>query len=384
MSAAIYIHIPFCMRKCNYCDFYSVAFSPHLKDRYMKALMKEIETAYFAGEIATVYIGGGTPSLLAPSEVEAVMDRIARNFHLIHDAEVTLEVNPGTVDLHKIKALRTAGVNRLSIGVQSLNPDELKLLGRTHDETDSRNALQWASRCFDNFSVDIIYGIPGQEPAGLRDGLEEVLCYSPHHISAYELSVEECTPLSYMLSEGRITLPADDDKIAMYELTACMLTGKGYRHYEISNYSRQGRYCRHNMNYWMRGEYLGFGASAHAFIRETRIRNAPDISEYIRLMEANGSAAVEETALTEPDRVREEIFLRLRTDRGIDAEMVSGEPELLHLLEHEGLMLRKNGSIRLTEKGMLLSNRVIVEVLDIIEKTTAAPAQNRQAEEDVR
>lgn len=374
MSAAIYIHIPFCIKKCNYCDFTSIPFNEPIKDRYLKALMKEIETTPFAGKIETVYIGGGTPSLLEPSEIETIINKLEQKFHLVPKVEITLEVNPGTIDLPKVRELLNTGINRLSIGIQSMNPGELRFLGRVHDETDSRNALKWISRYFDNFSVDIIYGIPGQDLAGLRDNLNQVLSYNPPHISAYELSVEKGTPLSHMLAEGKVMIPGDDDKIAMYELVSDLLTGKGYLHYEISSYSRKGYHCRHNMNYWMRGQYLGFGASAHAFIRETRLRNTPDISGYIRLMEEKGRAVVEEIALTDLDRINEEIFLRLRTDRGINTDIISTAPELLHLLEQEGLILKKNGWIRLTEKGMLLSNRVIVEILDSIEKTTVMPA----------
>ncbi|VAX34431.1 Hypothetical radical SAM family enzyme in heat shock gene cluster, similarity with CPO of BS HemN-type [hydrothermal vent metagenome] len=378
MSAAIYIHIPFCIKKCNYCDFSSIVFNEPVKDCYMKALMKEIEMSSFTGKIETVYIGGGTPSLLEPSEIEAIIYKLEQKFHLVPGVEITLEVNPGTIDLHKVRELRDTGINRLSIGIQSMNPRELRFLGRVHDETDSRNALKWISRYFDNFSVDIIYGIPGQDLAGLRDNLNQVLGYNPTHISAYELSVEKGTPLSYMLAEGKIMLPGDDDKIAMYELVSDLLAGKGYLHYEISSYSRKGYHCRHNMNYWMRGQYLGFGVSAHALIRETRLRNTSDISSYIRLMEEKGSAIVEEIALTDLDRVNEEIFLRLRTDRGINTDTISTASELLHHLEQEGLILKKNGCIRLTEKGMLLSNRVIVEILDTIEKNTATSAQNRR------
>ncbi len=378
MSAAIYIHIPFCIKKCNYCDFSSIVFNEPVKDRYLKALMREIEMASFAGKVETVYIGGGTPSLLTPSEVEKIINKLEQKFHLLHGAEVTLEVNPGTIDLPKIRELRNTGINRLSIGIQSMNPMELRFLGRVHDETDSQNALKWISRYFDNFSVDIMYGIPGQDLEGLRDNLKQVLGYNPPHISAYELSVEKGTPLSCMLAEGKITLSTDDDKIAMYELIADLLKAKGYLHYEISNYSRKDYYCKHNMNYWMRGEYLGFGASAHALIRETRLRNTPDITDYIRLMEEEGRAVVEETALTDLDRVNEEVFLRLRTDRGINTDTISAATELFHLLEQEGLILKKNGWIRLTEKGMLLSNRVIVEILDSIEKTTDISTQNRR------
>ncbi len=336
--------------------------------------MKEIETTPFAGKIETVYIGGGTPSLLEPSEIETIINKLEQKFHLVPKVEITLEVNPGTIDLPKVRELLNTGINRLSIGIQSMNPGELRFLGRVHDETDSRNALKWISRYFDNFSVDIIYGIPGQDLAGLRDNLNQVLGYNPPHISAYELSVEKGTPLSHMLAEGKVMIPGDDDKIAMYELVSDLLAGKGYLHYEISSYSRKGYHCRHNMNYWMRGQYLGFGASAHAFIRETRLRNTPDITGYIRLMEEKGRAVVEEIALTDLDRINEEIFLRLRTDRGINTDIISTAPELLHLLEQEGLILKKNGWIRLTEKGMLLSNRVIVEILDSIEKTTVMPA----------
>ncbi|VAX28536.1 Hypothetical radical SAM family enzyme in heat shock gene cluster, similarity with CPO of BS HemN-type [hydrothermal vent metagenome] len=335
--------------------------------------MKEIGATPFAGKIKTVYIGGGTPSLLEPSEIEAIINKLQEKFHPVHGAEITLEANPGTIDLHKIRALSNTGINRLSIGLQSMNPGELRFLGRIHDENDSRNALKWTGRHFDNFSVDIMYGIPGQDHAGLRDNLKQLLSYNPPHISAYELSIEKNTPLSYMLSEGTITLPSDNDKIAMYELVSDSLTGKDYLHYEISSYSRKGYHCRHNMNYWMRGEYLGFGASAHTLVHETRLRNIQDTTAYIRLMEERGTAVVEEITLTDLDRINEEIFLQLRTDRGINTDRISTSPELIHHLEQEGLILKKNGWIRLTEKGMLLSNRVIVEILYSIEKNTEIP-----------
>ncbi|NOZ26382.1 MAG: radical SAM family heme chaperone HemW [Nitrospirae bacterium] len=354
-----------------YCDFCSVVYDEDLKKRYLGALLKEMETTPYAGSIETLYIGGGTPSLLAPSEAEALINKIEQKYTLASHAEVSLEVNPGTVDLQKVKALRSAGINRLSIGVQSMDPAELKLLGRVHDDVDSRNVLEWTGRYFDNFSVDIIYGIPGQEVSGLKESLEEVLSYSPPHVSAYELTAEEGTPLYRMLSEGRLRLPDDDDKIAMYELLSDILVKKGYLHYEISNYSRRGRQCRHNMNYWLRGEYLGFGAAAHAFVGNTRMRNTAEIPEYIRMIELNGSAVIEELPLTSADKDREEIFLGLRTETGIRADKVYGARDRIRLLAEEGLVLEKDGFVRLTEKGMLLSNRVIVEMIDAAENEAA-------------
>jgi len=371
MPASVYIHFPFCLRKCVYCDFCSVVYDEDLKKRYLGALLKEMETTPYAGSIETLYIGGGTPSLLAPSEAEALINKIEQKYTLASHAEVSLEVNPGTVDLQKVKALRSAGINRLSIGVQSMDPAELKLLGRVHDDVDSRNVLEWTGRYFDNFSVDIIYGIPGQEVSGLKESLEEVLSYSPPHVSAYELTAEEGTPLYRMLSEGRLRLPDDDDKIAMYELLSDILVKKGYLHYEISNYSRRGRQCRHNMNYWLRGEYLGFGAAAHAFVGNTRMRNTAEIPEYIRMIELNGSAVIEELPLTSADKDREEIFLGLRTETGIRADKVYGARDRIRLLAEEGLVLEKDGFVRLTEKGMLLSNRVIVEMIDAAENEAA-------------
>ncbi len=379
MSRGLYVHIPFCARKCNYCDFISLPYDESLKDRYLRALAREIEECTFGGRVGTVYIGGGTPSLLSPSDTGSLLETIVRKFDVDGGAEMTLEVNPGTIDPSKVRALRDMGINRLSIGIQSLDPGELAVLGRVHDAVDSRNALEWAARYFDNFSVDVMYGLPGQEPSGLRDTLEGLLAYGPPHVSAYELTVEEGTPLSCMVSSGLLTLPSDDGKAAMHELVAELLGKRGYHHYEISNYAREGFHCRHNMNYWTRGEYLGFGAAAHAFDGTKRTRNSPDVAGYIRLVEGEAGAVVEEDLLTMEDRAKEEILLGLRTSRGIETDLPPTASARIMLLEQEGLLLREGNRLRLTEKGMLLSNRVIVEILDSMEEQDTVTALSRKS-----
>jgi oxygen-independent coproporphyrinogen-3 oxidase len=367
MHAGIYIHFPFCVKKCNYCDFYSLPLERNLRDRYMEALLTEIENSSYQGTIDTIYIGGGTPSLLDPADVEGILQNLSGRFELSRNTEVSLEVNPGTVNRWKMREFKRAGVNRVSIGIQSIADRHLKTLGRIHGAEDALGCLVWASEFFENFSVDILYGISGQKVRDLNDDICKLHQYRPPHISAYELSLEDGTPLSSMISQGIMALPSEDEKVAMYESVVDSLSRSGYIHYEISNYSLPDYECRHNMKYWTRGEYLGFGASAHSFLKERRSKNVSHILSYISGIESRGSAKEGETILTNMEKRREEIFLGLRTMYGIDSRMLHGTLPLLDSLEKHGLIHSGKDSIALTHKGMLLSNKIIVELLEELE-----------------
>ena len=363
-SAGVYIHIPFCISKCSYCDFYSLPIDAALKKAYIAALTNEITALSYPGIIKTIYIGGGTPSLLAASEIELILNTLQKQFSIVENPEITMEVNPGSAGAEKIQDLKLSGINRLSIGVQSINSSDLELLGRVHGSDGAINVIRSAERYFDNYSIDLIYGIPGQSTSSFSKTLSAVVEYRPPHISAYELSIEEGRPLASMIAEGKVTPLSDDEKISLYYCLTDALMHKGYTHYEISNYSLEGCQCLHNMNYWMRGEYLGFGASAHSLINERRSRNISEITSYIRMIEIGDSAMVEEAVLNDEERVEEEIFLGLRTSSGIDGRLFSFDPEVVCSLQDAGFITEEGSRISLTEKGMLVSNRVIIELID--------------------
>jgi oxygen-independent coproporphyrinogen-3 oxidase len=367
MAAGVYIHIPFCSRRCSYCDFYSTIYDDVTGKRYLDSLIREIEMTSYPGPIDTVYIGGGTPSLLPGSAIERIISKLYWKYAFSPTPEITLEVNPGTVDVRKLRDYKDAGVNRLSIGVQSLDTGDLETLGRNHGRKDALDTMRWTGKIFDNFSVDIIYGIPGQSHAGLRETLQSILEFSPPHISAYELSVEKGTALQNRISSGIMLLPSEEKIAGMYDLISETLNAHGFKHYEISNYSIPDYQCRHNMNYWLRGEYLGFGASAHSFYSEKRLNNVSDIHRYISLIEETGSAVAEVIEISDQDRINEMIFLGLRTELGVDLEGLSLDPPLLDSLVNNGYILIKNNRLSLTERGMLLSNRIIVEILNSLD-----------------
>lgn len=364
MAKGVYIHIPFCVKKCSYCDLYSVTFDDDLKKRYLNALMREPVDAGYEGQVDTVYLGGGTPSLLSPSDIEGIIEGLDRIFGITSGAEITIEVNPGTVDEQKVRGYRAVGVNRVSAGVQSLVREELEVLGRIHTVGDVHRTLKLIGRFFDNYSVDIIYGIPGQGVSDLGYTIAGVAEYSCPHISAYELTIEDYTPLSSMLLSGRVKLPEEDKRIKMYRLLFETLTSSGYLHYEISNYSQHGYECRHNIKYWMREEYIGLGASASSFTDGKRYKNSPDIIEYINSIERGSSSIVEEYTVSEAEGLKEEVFLGLRTTAGISIERVFIPDTLLCSLEESGLIQKTGSRISLTDEGMLVSNRIILELLE--------------------
>jgi oxygen-independent coproporphyrinogen-3 oxidase len=265
----LYIHIPFCERKCVYCDFYSIEGSS-MMGRFLESLSHEINLCAQLGRdglvFDTVYFGGGTPSLLSPSAVGSILDDLHRNFQVAKTTEITLEVNPGTVDSEKLKEFRQIGVNRLSIGIQSFHEHELKFLGRIHSAHEAKACVRSAQEVgYDNVSLDLIYALPGQDLRDCEDNLSTAVSLSPQHISAYSLIVEEGTPLARMVARGEVLPTSEEVETEMYLLTMEYLAARGFEHYEVSNYARRGFHSLHNSLYWNHDSYLGFGPSAHSF-----------------------------------------------------------------------------------------------------------------------
>ena len=379
MAGYLYIHIPFCLKKCIYCDFYSVSDSKFIIGAYMTALCKELEMRKeYTGKLGGIYIGGGTPSILKEKDIATIMDKIRSTCHISAAAEITSEANPGTLTESGIKGMLNAGINRISIGVQSLRDKELSLLGRMHDAAEAIAAVTTARKSgFGNISLDLIYGIPGQDLVSWKRTLEKIVSLHSEHISAYELTPEKNTVLYEQLEKGRLHLPDEDEVAEMYYTAIDILTEAGYKHYEISNFALPNLQCRHNLNYWDRGEYLGIGAGAHSFLNGRRISNICDVRQYIHDVELGTSPIAEETLLTRREEIEETLFLGLRKTDGFDIELIPADitehlKEALDDLSHQGLLDLSGGHIKLTRKGLIICNSVIVRLMLRIERILRA------------
>lgn len=394
----LYIHIPFCIKKCIYCDFYSIPFTPPFpplaKGRiggvagdYINALRKEIELRKgVADNLKTIFIGGGTPTILSEKDIAEILNAVRENYSINPDAEITIEANPRTITEEKAEGLLKSGINRISIGVQSLIDKELVFLGRSHNADDAVKAVRDVKGAgFRNTSVDLIYGIPRlkeQRAKGkgyIRNweySLQKALELNPEHISTYELTPEKNTPLYDDIKAGIITMPDEGVIAEMYYKGIDILKEQGYIHYEISNFARKHEYngyeCKHNLNYWNRGEYLGIGAGAHSFFQGIRMSNARDVIRYIKSIDDNKIPVAEETHITNDEALKEFIFLGMRKIEGIDISQIPDEKRILiskavEELSSHGLVEVKGNYLRLTRKGLILSNEVIVQVLLALE-----------------
>lgn len=369
---AIYIHIPFCIKKCRYCDFHSFRYDISLFCQYKSALLKEIERYsnqdYF---IDTIYIGGGTPSIFPSEYLREIIDAVSSLGKISSYLEFTIEVNPGTVDREKLEGYKELGINRISIGVQSLIDEELKILGRIHTRDEALYSIQLAKEVgFANINVDLIYGIPGQSLESWRYTLKEVLDLNITHISIYGLMYEPGTVLYKSLIMGEITPMPEDLELEIFNLTQEILNEYNFSWYEISNYAKKGYECRHNITYWDGGDYLGLGSSAHSFIRDTRYSNTPNIEAYIRLLSNSKSPRIWIERLSPLEKAKELIILGLRMRRGVSLKEVYQKTgvdvsylfkENIKKLVEEGLISYKDERIALTEKGRLLGNLVFEE-----------------------
>ncbi len=366
MSAGVYLHIPFCKSRCSYCDFATDVYRDSgAVERYVDALCAEVKGSEFEVQADTIYFGGGTPSLLMSEQVERVLAAVRSRFDVAADTEITMEMNPATVTPESLAAYRDLGVNRASFGVQTFDDRALKLLARGHDANDARETFRLLREAgFDNISLDLIAGLPGQTAGDWMANLEAAIGLGPEHMSLYLLEVHEGTPLAEQIRSGRQPLPDEDLAAVMYEMMIDTVGNAGYSQYEISNFSRPGFESRHNTKYWRLDPVFGFGVSAHSFDGRERSANERDTAKYVEMISSKGSAEVDREAV---DRCSEYTFLGLRLDEGIDlAEFMDRfdveftlkyENELAALLEAQ-LVETSGGRIRLTRKGKLFSNEV--------------------------
>lgn len=379
----LYLHIPFCVQKCAYCDFLSAPATEQTRREYVELLVREINgygTIYGGSyEVSTIFIGGGTPSLLSGKEILRTFEALQENFTIQDDAEITLEMNPGTVTEEKFSAWKKAGINRLSIGLQSANDAELKILGRIHSFEKFRKCYEAARRHrFQNINVDLIYDIPGQTVESWKRTLEEVIALKPEHISAYSLIIEEGTPFFERYGEKKCDgvefppLPDEETEQSIDCMTKKILAEAGYERYEISNYAKKGSACRHNLGYWEREEYLGIGLGASSLMRHTRFHNTRNYDIYRQNIEAGLDIREDVETLSFEDEIEEFMFLGLRKIRGISMtqfrenfgkSMESVYGEQLRRIQEMGLLKIEDGRVFLTERGLDVSNAVFVEFL---------------------
>ncbi|MBP5493378.1 MAG: radical SAM family heme chaperone HemW [Clostridiales bacterium] len=376
-----YIHIPFCVRKCAYCDFLSFPDCLGRKDEYVRALLREIELspsfAKCTAPLTTIYLGGGTPSLLDPEDVSAILSALSKTFGIEKDCEITLEANPGTIDEEKLSAFQKCGVNRLSIGVQSLDDSVLSTLGRIHDAKAAKDAIESAQHAgFTNLSCDMMLGIPGQTLESVKDTLSYFLSRNIPHISLYSLILEEGTPM-YARYEGDIekyVTPEQDRE--MYHEVVDTLSQNGFFHYEISNMARPGFESRHNMMYWRAEPYFAFGCGAHYYLGNERGRHSDDLSEYIEALKKpdvrRDDVWFSEETISEEDRKKEFMLLRFRMGSGVSEEEFQKEfgvdvasvwGEKLRSELEKGLISHEDGAYFLTEKGFDLANQVFMDYI---------------------
>jgi oxygen-independent coproporphyrinogen III oxidase len=371
--AGVYAHIPFCRARCSYCDFATGAYDAPLAGRYVAALAREIISfggASEGAEVDTVYFGGGTPSLLTAEQVGTVLDAVRRRFRVSADAEVTMEMNPGTVTPETLRGFRAAGVNRASFGAQTFDDRELRRLGRTHTADDTRRTLSMLRAAgFDNLSFDLIAGLPEQTSEAWNRNLDEALSLRPEHLSLYLLEVHEGTPLADQIRRGFWRAPDPDAAVEMYETLVERTRAEGYEQYEISNFSLPGRESRHNLKYWTGAPYYGFGCSSHSYDgRRLRWSNERDPRRYAELVEASGSAVVERHKLDAREAGAESLFLGLRLlSRGVNLaehrarfrlDVRAEHREDLERFREAGLLELEGDTLRLTPHGALLSNEV--------------------------
>lgn len=373
--SALYIHVPFCRTKCRYCAFSSSAGCSELMAPYVAALKKELSSLAGASlpTLQSIFIGGGTPTMLPPELLGTILDHCRRLFTMSPAVEISVEANPGTVDEPSLRLLAAAGVNRLSLGIQSFADRELQLLGRSHSAAEAEKTVAAARTAgFANLNLDLMCGLPSQSCASWQETLDRALSLGPEHLSVYQLTVEEGTPLDELLHRGRLTLPEEEEIVEMDRQTARACRRAGLVHYEIANYARPGFFCRHNLNYWENGEYLACGASAVSCLGGVREKRTADIRDYIDRVAAGLPVVVERECLPAEASFRETVIMGLRLVRGVsraglrrrygrDVEEYYGQT--LARLRQLGLVELTASHLRLSEKGRPLANRVMAELV---------------------
>ncbi len=374
-NSGIYIHIPFCIRKCKYCDFLS--FNKENADMYVEALIREIQCYNYDRTVDSVFFGGGTPSVLSSNSIARILENVYNTFNVSEDCEVTMECNPGTLTKESVSGYVKAGVNRISIGLQSTIDEELKALGRIHTYNEFLKSYDMVRNAgIHNVNIDIMSAIPLQTIKSYETTLDRVMSLRPEHISAYSLIIEEGTPFYDMNQRGELLLPKEEDERKMYHLTKTLLAANGYDRYEISNYSLKNFESRHNIKYWERKEYIGLGLGASSLIDNMRCNNIKNYSEYLSNSKLE-NIRENITFLNKEDMVEEYMYLGLRMIKGIDAASFEREfgrslesvyGNVINKLLKEKLVAYNGKNLALTEFGIDISNRVMAEfLLDILE-----------------
>lgn len=377
MEIGVYIHVPFCMQKCRYCDFYSVVLERELVDKYLAAVDLEFEKwkRIFTEDrikVASIYIGGGTPTILPIEGLSNLLSKV-KSLPLKQDAEITCEANPATVSDEKFKLLKSKGVNRLSFGAQAWQPNLLRKLGRNHLPEDILETVVAARKAgFVNLSLDLMYGLPGQTLRDWEESLNITLSLGVPHLSLYALKVEEGTPFYHLWKDGKLKFPEEDETAQMYWLGCQKLKAPGYLHYEISNFAKKGYECRHNLGYWKNGEYIGVGPGAFSCRKQKRWMNIADILQYWKFLRQGESIVSTEEDIDRETAITEKIILNLRLAQGLDTKDFYYEfqidiaeilKEKIDCLRQEGYMDVEGNRIFLTEKGFILANQILVQIL---------------------
>ena len=363
--AGIYLHLPFCQRKCGYCDFYSIQADSDEIEEYVRLLCEEMKLreAAFPYWVRTVYLGGGTPSLVPGGSIRLLLDSLNQFFNLAEEAEITIEVNPGTITFSVWNDYKSAGINRISLGVQSFHDRELKLLGRIHQSDEAKKAFEDARRFgFENIGIDLIYGLPGQTEGDWGQTLNQAIGLDPEHVSAYSLSLSDHVPMAKQIRQGRL-LQLDEDKAALFmEMAHDKLESAGYEHYEISNYAKPGYQCQHNLIYWQGNSYLGLGASAHSFDSPRRWWNVADVAAYRSSLEKGQLPVEGEEELSETELELEKIALGLRTLSGVPLSLVWHAEKMIDQLIHDQKAVVENESLILTPAGFLIADEIAIQL----------------------
>ena len=372
---SLYIHIPFCAQKCLYCDFPSFARKDHLRKAYIEALNKEIinlREKHNNLEINTIFIGGGTPSVLEADELECLLKEVAK-LNMAKDIEYSMECNPGNLTEEKLEVMKKYGVNRISMGLQAKQDNLLKGLGRIHNyKTFKENFLLAKKVGFNNINVDLMFGLPNQRLNEWEETLREIISLEPAHISAYSLIIEEGTTFYNLYENDKLKLPTEEEERKMYHLAKEILEENGFNQYEISNYAKEGKECRHNLAYWNMDNWIGVGSASASYINGKRIKNISSVEEYINSINERGEAVEEIINNSKNDNMEEFMFMGLRKINGIDENEFKKRfgmnindvyGEILNKYIDEGLLIRESGRIFLSEKGIEISNVIMADFL---------------------
>jgi len=369
---SLYIHIPFCKQKCFYCDFPSYARIDHLREDYVKALCKEIKGKNITHNIKSIFIGGGTPSYLSSKDLKILLETI-NTLNLDENIEFTIECNPGTVDEEKLIVMKEGGINRISMGLQAVQNSLLKEIGRIHSYKTFEENFKLARKVgFDNINVDLMFGLPNQKLEEWKESLELITNLGADHISAYSLIVEEGTPFYKLWERNKLILPSEEDEREMYKITKEILNNSGYEQYEISNYAKNGKECFHNKVYWKLEEYIGLGSASSSYYEGKRIKHIEDVAEYIERINSNQSVVQEIIENSIEDNMEEFMFMGLRLIKGIKIEEFNRNfgINILDIYKEsvennikKELLVIENGYIKLTEKGIELSNSVMSDFI---------------------